>query len=128
MTLTKSARKKRKDMKVKDILGNINEFLDYVMKEGRTGSAKVHISPETMEQYEELALENRRKIRATPRPAKDEDVLGELVFKKVPATEKKEHITPPMTRDGLHAALDLAEAIELAGEGKRLTIKKWAEG
>jgi hypothetical protein len=112
------ARSQRK----KDIRERFNDFLDDVFTSGRS------FSMESLSRYEETGREHREQSRmireATPRPTEERDVLGELIFRKVP---REEAVRPPMTRAALSQTLDLAEMLDAATTERDLNFRRWVE-
>lgn len=123
----KHAKKKEKEASVEEMR---KRFGDWVSEIFRAGPA---FTMETLERYEEEAVKVRQQRQAirevTPRPAKEKDILGELVFKKVPkGKQSQEPIRPPMTRRALDETLTLVQLIEEAKTPRDLDkIKKWVE-
>jgi len=125
-------RKQAKKKKEKESTEEMRKrFGNWVSEIFRAGPA---FTMETLERYEEEAVKARQQRQAirevTPRPAEEKDILGELVFKKVPKQKQgQEPIRPPMTRKALDDALTLVQIIEDAKSPRDLNrIKKWMEG
>ncbi|MBD3210651.1 hypothetical protein GF318_04695 [Candidatus Micrarchaeota archaeon] len=116
MALTKQQRKR-------DFRRRFNELLDMVFSAGPS------FSLERIQELEEIGRESRvsqRTMQATPRPAEERDILGELIFRKVPR-EQESPVRAPMTRSGLDRALALAEAIDSADRPEDFSLRGWVE-
>lgn len=96
----------------------INEFLDFVVTTGPSGSMRVH-SESALEEYRMLGEKSRQEREArerfreaTPRPAEEEDLLSELVFRKTPRQEEGMRLRGSVTAGDLNASLELAEGMD----------------
>lgn len=117
MTTSASARKRRESLRER-----FNQFLDEVFTAGP------RFSMETLRRYEATALEAREmEMLRTSRPRRSETEIGELVFRRVEATEMAE-ISRQMTNEAIEAAIDLGERFELSATGGRpLSLREWVK-
>lgn len=122
----KQAKKKKEEVTTEEMRKRFGEWVSEIFRAGPA------FTMETLERYEEEAVKARQQKHAirevTPRPADEKDLLGELVFKKVPKESAQEPIRPPMTRKALDETLSLVQLIEEAKTPRDLDrIKKWME-
>jgi hypothetical protein len=123
--VVKPPKKKGPDLRVhaSDVLKEIFTRAEKVVDTGREFSWD-----NVLKEYELTAIEAQqgKKLKAKPRKSEESDILGELIFKRVDTA--KARINSHMTQEGLANALELAEDIELASQGKRkLRIRDWVE-
>jgi len=119
--------------KKEDIASIINSILDEATR------TRKGFTPEVVREFEtegRRASQNREERRAEQPRARDEHVremtpsrqLGAVVAHRAEDTERKTSISPVMTQRAIESAVDLGERLELASQGRRLSIRDWVTG
>ncbi len=114
--------------KKEDIASIINSILDQAAKTRRG------FTPDVVQEFYD---EGRRAREQRPAEQRREELirestpsrqLGNIVARRREETEQRTLLSPHMSQRAVEAAVDLGERIELAAQGRRLSLREWVTG
>ncbi|MFN7991746.1 MAG: hypothetical protein U0R44_06345 [Candidatus Micrarchaeia archaeon] len=106
--------------KKEDIAEMINQILEQATK------TRGGFTPEVVNQfYDEGQRARDERQRQQVREATPVRQPAQVVARRREESERRSEISPQMRRQGIEAAVDLGERLELAAAGRKLNLRDW---
>jgi len=89
-------------------------------------------TPQVVAEFYDEGMRASRAREASPQQREERmrDVtpsrqLGNIVARRAEEAEQRAQLNPVMTQRAIESAVDLGERLELAAQGRRLTLREW---